>query len=230
MEVNSILADQQHCLTFIRILFRHVFWKESDFKDKMKFIVNYIVLILLFLQVSSAQKSPGKPGYLKAKIINGDTVFISDIPEIYVFPRYEAKNRWDYWRYRRLIVNVKAAYPYAQLAANKLLELDQKLVGIKSEKKRKELVKQTEKQIRNEFEDEVKHLTITQGRILLKLIDRETGNTTYQVLQGLKGNLSAGFWQTVARIFGSNLKAEYDPSGEDQLIEQVVKMIEAGQI
>lgn len=196
----------------------------------MKFLVSYIFFALLLIQGSLAQKPANNTGYLRAKIINGDTVFISDIPEIYVFPRYESKNRWDYWRYRRLIINVKAAYPYAKLAGEKLLELDQKLVKIKSEKKRKELVKEVEKQIRSEFEDEVKHLTITQGRILLKLIDRETGNTTYQVLQGLKGNFSAGFWQTVARIFGSNLKTRYDPNGEDQLIEQIVKMIEAGQI
>lgn len=82
----------------------------------------------------------------------------------------------------------------------------------------------------NDFEDDVKNLTITQGRILLKLIDRETGNTTYLILQDLKGNFSAVFWQTVARVFGSNLKSEYDPKGEDHLIEQIVQMIEAGQL
>ena len=196
----------------------------------MKSLISYIVLLLVLLQVSIAQKPSGNTGYLRTKIINGDTVFISDIPEIYVFPYYQSKNKWDYWRYRRLITNVKAAYPYAKLAGEKLLELDQKLVQTNNEKKRKELVKQTENQIRSEFEDEVKHLTITQGRILLKLIDRETGNTTYQVLQGLKGSFSAGFWQTIARIFGSNLKAEYDPLGEDQLIEQIILMIDAGQL
>jgi hypothetical protein len=82
----------------------------------------------------------------------------------------------------------------------------------------------------DEFEDEVKHLTITQGRILMKLIDRETGDTTYYLLKDLKGNLSAVFWQAVARVFGSNLKTTYDPDGEDKLIEQIVLMIEAGQL
>ena len=91
-------------------------------------------------------------------------------------------------------------------------------------------IKETENKIRTEFEEDVKRLTITQGRILIKLIDRETGNTTYQVLQNVKGNVSAVFWQAIARIFGSNLKSEYDPYGEDELIERIIVMIEAGQL
>jgi hypothetical protein len=167
---------------------------------------------------------------MKSTVIDGDTILSSYIPELNVYPAYKYKNRWEYWRYRRLIHNVKAAYPYSKLAGNKLKDLDQRLQSISSERKRKEFVKVAEKQIREEFEDKVKHLTITQGRILIKLIDRETGNTTYEVLQNVKGNFSAVFWQTIARVFGSNLKSEYDPQGEDKLIEQIILMIEAGQL
>ena len=150
--------------------------------------------------------------------------------ELNIYPSYKYKNRWDYWKYRRLVHNVKTVYPYAKLAAAKLKEIDRNLASIHGEKKRKEYIKLSEKQLMNDFEDDVKNLTITQGRILLKLIDRETGNTTYLILQDLKGNFSAVFWQTVARVFGSNLKSEYDPKGEDHLIEQIVQMIEAGQL
>jgi hypothetical protein len=167
---------------------------------------------------------------MKAKIIDGDTILVSDLPEVIIYPGYLYKNKWDFWRYRRLVYNVKKAYPYAKLAAEKLEEIDYNLSKIKSEKKQKKYIKEAEDELMDEFEDEVKHLTITQGRILMKLIDRETGDTTYYLLKDLKGNLSAVFWQAVARVFGSNLKTTYDPDGEDKLIEQIVLMIEAGQL
>jgi len=167
---------------------------------------------------------------MEARIIDGDTVLIAEIPEVLIFPGYLYKNRWSFWRYRRLVHNVKKAYPYAKLAASKLEEIEENLEKIDSEKKQKKYIKEAEKQLMDEFEDEVKHLTITQGRILLKLIDRETGDTTYRLLQDLKGNFSALFWQAVARVFGSNLKTTYDPQGDDRMIEQIVLMIEAGQL
>lgn len=167
---------------------------------------------------------------LESVIIGDDTVLISSIPEVKIYPSRTFKNRWQYWRYRRLVRNVKAAYPYAKMAGEILKDLDQKLASMPTELQRKRYVKKVEKEIREEFEDEVKHLTISQGRILIKLVDRETGNTTYSVLQDLKGNFSAVFWQAIARIFGSTLKSEYDPEGEDQLIERIVLMIESGQL
>jgi len=171
-----------------------------------------------------------QPQVLEFVIIGDDTVLISNIPEVKIYPRQTFKNRWQYWRYRRLVRNVKAAYPYAKMAGKILKDLDQELASMPAEFQRKRYVKKVEKKIRNEFEDEVKHLTISQGRILIKLVDRETGNTTYEVLKDIKGNFSAVFWQAIARIFGSTLKAEYDPDGEDQLIERIVLMIESGQL
>jgi len=190
--------------------------------------------LILFLagKMLFAQEKNGdnEPQVLKSVIIGDDTVLISSIPEVKIYPSHTFKNRWQYWRYRRLVKNVKAAYPYAKMAGEILQDLDQKLVSMPTELQRKHYVKKVEKEIREEFEDEVKHLTISQGRILIKLVDRETGNTTYEVLQDLKGNFSAVFWQAIARIFGSTLKSEYDPEGEDQLIESIVLMIETGQL
>jgi hypothetical protein len=87
-----------------------------------------------------------------------------------------------------------------------------------------------ENELMEEFSDELKSLTITQGRLLIKLIDRETGNTSYELLRELRGSFSAFFWQTVARLFGSNLKTTFDAEGEDKLIDQIVVLIENGQI
>lgn len=188
------------------------------------------LLFICSIGFSQTKEKPKGKHVLRTTVINGDTVLISDIPEVHIYPGYAYKNRWDKWRYSRLVKNVKAAYPYAKLAGMKLIELDIELSKVNDENKRKEIIKLTEKKIRSEYEEEVKKLTVTQGRILIKLIDRETGNTTYQVLQNIKGNVSAVFWQAIARIFGSNLKSEYDPYGEDQLIEMIIILIEAGQI
>jgi hypothetical protein len=192
-----------------------------------------LILSLLFAGEIMLAQEKGKtfqPQVLEFVIIGDDTVLISNIPEVKIYPRQTFKNRWQYWRYRRLVRNVKAAYPYAKMAGKILKDLDQELASMPAEFQRKRYVKKVEKKIRNEFEDEVKHLTISQGRILIKLVDRETGNTTYEVLKDIKGNFSAVFWQAIARIFGSTLKAEYDPDGEDQLIERIVLMIESGQL
>jgi hypothetical protein len=167
---------------------------------------------------------------VRARIIGNDTIIVQEIPELNIYPSYMFRNRWDFNRYQRLVRNVKAAYPYAKLAAQKVYEIELALASIYGEKKRKEYLKQAEKKLMDEFEKDVRHLTVTQGRILLKLIDRETGNTTYTILQELKGNFSATFWQAIARIFGSNLKSEYDAYGEDFLIEQIVLAIESGQL
>lgn len=91
-------------------------------------------------------------------------------------------------------------------------------------------MKQVEQELLVEFEDDLKQLTITQGRILIKLVDRETGSTSYELVKELRGTFSAFFWQTLARLFGSNLKSVYDPYGEDRLIEEIIFLIDRGQL
>jgi len=167
---------------------------------------------------------------LKAEEIDGQTIASIEVQEVVVFPKIEFKNRRKYRRYQKLIRDLKKVYPYAQKAKYKLNQMERELREIESQKARKQYVKKKEKEIKEEFTDDIKHLTITQGRLLLKLIDRETGNTSYALLDELKGSFSAVFWQTVARIFGHNLKAEYEPQGRDYLIERIVVLIEHNQI
>lgn len=172
----------------------------------------------------------GSPYVLYGVITEGDTILLSSIDEVYIFPLRKFNSARDLRRYRRLIRNVKKAYPYAKLAKAKLDEIEANLAKLKTERTRKDYVKQVEKEIRYEYEDELKKLTITQGRILIKLIDRETGNTSYQLLKELRGSFSAFFWQALARLFGSNLKTEFDAQGEDKLINEIVILIENGQL
>ena len=133
-------------------------------------------------------------------------------------------------RYARLIYNLKIVYPYAIMAAGKLHEMNDVFLNLKTERERNAYVKQVESELVAEFENDLKSLTITQGRLLIKLIDRETGNTSYELVRELRGSFSAFFWQTVARLFGSNLKTKFDADGEDKLIEQILILIENGQI
>ncbi|MFW5901055.1 MAG: DUF4294 domain-containing protein, partial [bacterium] len=117
-----------------------------------------------------------------------------------------------------------------QKAKYKLIRMEQEFRQLESEKARQQYIKNVEKELKDEFKDDIKKMTITQGRLLLKLIDRETGNTSYHLLEELKGNFSAFFWQTVARVFGHDLKAQYDPDGQDWMIERIVTLIEHNQI
>jgi hypothetical protein len=166
----------------------------------------------------------------RAVVIDGDTLWIAELDEVYIFPTKKFKNRRERRRYTRLIYNVKKAYPWAKLAGKKLAEVEIHLTLLETEKEQNAYMKQVEKELLKDYKDDLKKLTITQGRILIKLVDRETGDTSYALVKELRGKISAVFWQALARLFGSNLKSEYDPEGEDRLIEEIVKLIENGQL
>lgn len=164
------------------------------------------------------------------KIENGDTILISSISEVIIMPPRKFSSRGDYRRYLRLIRNVKRVYPYAKIAGQRYRMVEQHLLTLKTEKEQKAYLKQVEKEVINEFEDDLTKLTMTQGRILLKLIDREIGETSYDLLKEFRGSFSAIFWQALARIFGHNLKTGFDPKGEDKLLNEILILIDSGQL
>ena len=160
----------------------------------------------------------------------GDTTFHTKMRPVIIYPKRYFKSKRERRRYGRLIRNVKKAYPYAKIAGLKLKILDEQLSKLETEKERKQHLEMAEKEIIDKFEKDIKRLTITQGIILVKLIDRETGRTSYNVIKDLKGGFTAFFWQGIARLFGNNLKLQYDPLGEDKVMEDIVQGIEAGYI
>jgi hypothetical protein len=133
-------------------------------------------------------------------------------------------------RYDRLVYNLKTVYPYALIVRSRMSQVNEELKGINSDKGRRKYLKDVEKQVFGEYEDDIREMTITQGRLLIKLIDRETQNTSYDLIRMYRGGFSAAFWQGIARIFGTNLKEEYDPYGADVVIELIVQDIEAGRL
>ena len=173
---------------------------------------------------------PPKVGFrCRAEIVNGDTLPLVNLGTIYVYTDFVFKNQRQYELWTRTKHNVKKVYPYAILAAAKLKEYDKVMEKMTDEDLKKAFLKVCEKDLRNEFEDELKGLSISQGKVLMKLIDRETGKTTYDLVKQLRGSFQAAMWQTVARIFGHDMKSEYDANIEDIMIERAIKLVENGQ-
>jgi len=195
---------------------------------KSFFFLLFLILPIAGMKSQDTIKLEKNNLVLYGLILDGDTLLLSSIEEVYIFPARRFSSNWEYRRYQRLIRNVKKAYPYAKLAKKKFDEVTAHFETLNSERAKKTYIKQVEKEIKDEFEDELKKLTITQGRILIKLIDREIGETSYDLLKELRGSFTAFFWQTIARLFGTNLKSEFDPLGEDRLINEIVIMIERG--
>jgi hypothetical protein len=161
-------------------------------------------------------------------ITSGDTLYMSVISDASLVPPRKFKKDRDMRRYNKLIYNVRKVYPYAKLAGEKFREVDSMMGTLHSEKQQKAYINSVEKEIKAKYQEELENLTITQGRILIKLIDRETGHTSYDLVKQLQGNFEAFLWQTLARLFGSNLKVTFDPYGEDFLINEIVIRIDNG--
>ena len=173
-----------------------------------------------------------KRNVVYARIEGNDTILIVKLPEVDI----DLMNRYyqitGTYQGRRLVSNVRKVYPYARLASNKLQEYDTILAHASSDAERRQLMKQAEKEITDQYTEELEHLTFSQGAILIRLIDRETGNTSYKLVQELRGKVRAFFYQGFARLWGYNLKTEFDPknNAEDEQIDVIATLLERGQI
>ncbi|NCC56070.1 MAG: DUF4294 domain-containing protein, partial [Synergistales bacterium] len=152
------------------------------------------------------------------------------LPETEIFAFKVFKNNRQERQNYRLIRNVKVVYPYARMAGQKLTEYEEILLQTETDRERRQIMKDLEDELHREYGDQLRNLTFTQGKILIKLIDRETGDTSYDLVREMRGAFRAFFYQTFARIFGLNLKVNYDPHGEDQQIETIIRMIDQGLI
>ncbi len=156
----------------------------------------------------------------------GDTIPSSMLPPVQVFAKLSKqwKNYWADWT--RLRNAVYVTYPYAKRAGYIMNEINARLVNVTDRKKRKDIIKSREKELKKEFTDKLTNLSVYQGKILMKLIYRETGNNCYEIIDEYKGFINAAFWQTVAVLFGSSLKQNYEATGKDFEMEKIVKDVE----
>lgn len=193
----------------------------------LKLVVLVTGFMVLFLNDATAQK---QDNITMGIIEDGDTIIHKNLIEITILPEREFKNARQERRYGRLVDKVKKVYPYARMAGKMLDEYEPKYMALESDKEKRKMMKELEQELLDEYKDDLKRMTISEGRILLKLIDRETTRTSYTLIKDFRGGVSATFWQGIARLFGSNLKSGYEPHGEDQMVEEIVRLIEVGYI
>lgn len=167
---------------------------------------------------------------LNARILTGDSIPHLELSEIAIISKPVFKNRRDARKYWRLVYNLKKVVPYSKIIAHTVKEIDSELSNFETPKERRKFIRSVEDSLWKQYEGDLRKMTISQGKLLFKLVDRETSATTYTWIEVYRGSVSAFFWQGVARIFSSNLKVDYDPEGNDRLIEQLIGYIEKGYI
>ncbi len=193
---------------------------------KKLFSILFLILGIICTGLSQQTQYTG----VHAKIIDGDTVPQIRLREVEVISLKIPKSKKGKRKLSKLVKNVKKAYPYARIAGIQLRKYEYMLTNAESDKERRKLMKQAEQEIKDKYGNELRDLTFSQGIILIKLLDRETGETSYKLVQELRGNFTAFWYQAFARLWKFNLKTEYDPEGEDKQIETIIKMIDRGQI
>jgi len=194
-----------------------------------------ILLFTLFFNSNlAAQNQDVQARYdsiMKSTILTGDSIPHIDLNEIAIMSPPHFKSRRAARKYWRLVYNLKRVLPYARIVNSTIAEMEVKLSDEATDKEKRQLIKSVEDSLWNQYEPDLRKMTISQGKLLFKLVDKESSQTTYHWIEHYKGSVSAFFWQGIARLFGSNLKAGYDPNDpNDAMIDQLVKYIDLGYI
>ncbi len=159
-----------------------------------------------------------------------DSIQYVEMSNVYVYAPLEFKNDKQRQNYNRLVYNVKKVLPIAKEVNNVVMETYEYIMTLPDDEARKEHLKLVEKGIKQQYTPRIKKLTYSQGKLLIKLVNRETSSSSYDLVQAFFGPLRAGFYQAFAWTFGASLKKDYDPNGADRLTERVVRLVEAGQL
>ena len=196
-----------------------------------------LLLILLFTLIELVAFSQNKQettsinGYMvPICIYQGDTIPSLRMPTLYVFKSLNFKNERQRKEYNRLVRNVKKTLPIAKEVNRIIIETYEYLQTLPNDKAREKHLKLVEKSIKEQYTPIMKKLTFSQGKLLIKLINRETSSSSYELVKAFLGSFKAGFYQTFAALFGASLKKEYHPENEDAMIERIILLIESGQL
>lgn len=192
-----------------------------------KLFLLYALLSVVFCSYAQETK---KYYDLPGIVVDGDTLALIKLQKVYVFPQMKFASDVEYKSYRKLVRDVKKVYPYAQLAKKTFNEIEQIMDSLPNNKQRKKYIKDKEDELVARYAKELVSMTVRQGEILIKLVDRELEHSALDLIKELRGGFAATMWQGVAKMFGESLKTSYDPTGEDLLIERIVLQIEQGSI
>jgi hypothetical protein len=195
-------------------------------KNKCFFVLNFFVLAV----ASQIQVKTIPEGYLPAYIENGDTIAIVNLQEVLILPPVTFKNEKQRQQYDKLVRDVKKTLPYAKLIYRTLIETYEYIETFPDEESKEKHLKRMENDLFKEYKPVLKRMTLSQGKLLIKLIDRECNQSSYELVKAFLGPFKAGFWNFFAGMFGASLKYEWDPDGKDAATEQIVLLVEKGLI
>jgi len=189
-----------------------------------------VLLIVVFLTTNRsqlfAQQNIHDTILTSAVIYNGDTIEAKTLPDLAFYSRYNQYQMNERAKWTRLRNAIYVTYPYARRAGIVMNDINKHLETLPGKASQKNYIKTRERELKKEFTDPLTNLSIYQGKVLMKLINRETGNNCYEIIKEYKGGLTARFYQTVAFFFNSSLKQPYDKTGEDAEIEKIVQEVE----
>ncbi|MFN5642956.1 MAG: DUF4294 domain-containing protein [Sphingobacteriales bacterium] len=199
----------------------------TAFHKRYVFIIAFLFGFLLLVSESKAQWKAGPNDTILVAyvIVNGDTMTYKELETVFVFANMTPEQQERFKQWTRLRNAVYVTYPYAIQASAIINDVNVNLTRIAEKRKRAIYLKGKEADLKKRFADPITKLSIYQGKVLMKLINRETNNNCYDIIKEYRGGLSARFWQTVAWIFSSSLKQEYDPRGQDAEMESIVKEV-----
>lgn len=193
----------------------------------------FLILFLSFITVrlDAQEQTTTIKGYLvPVCVYEGDTIPSMRMPTLYIYKPLKFKNKKKQQEYNRLVRNVKKTLPIAKEVNRAIIETYEFLQTLPDEKARQKHLSLVEKSVKEQYTPRMKKLTLAQGKLLIKLINRETSSSSYELVKAFLGPFKAGFYQAFAAIFGASLKKEYHPEDEDALIEQIVLQVESGQL
>ena len=197
-------------------------------------VVALMTVLLSACCAANAQevtRQPSSEGYLlRACVDKGDTILMATMPTLHVYPPYKFRNKREKARYDKLVRDVKKTLPIARQINDIIIETYEYLNTIPTKKERQKHIKRVEKSLKAQYTPVMKKLTFSQGKLLIKLVDRECNQSTYELVKAFMGPLRAGFYQAFAKVMGASLKKEYDPTGEDHMVERIINLVESGQI
>lgn len=194
-----------------------------------------LILVLLLLAIpgesihaQTKRKVTGTPMLYEVGP-QGDTVFLDSLDPVWIFPKGRKMKSNDWRRYYKLVYNFNKVYPYALVGRKMMAQVDSTLAADASKRsERNRYINRVEKELFRLFEKDIRNMTISQGVVLMRLVDRECGLSGFEIIKNYENGFAANFWQLVAKLFSQDLKTKYDPKGKDAQLEELVRIWDSG--
>ena len=190
----------------------------------------WLTIIILLTLLGAAGHANPVVDSVRLQVNSHDTFYLARMHDIYVYPKMVFKSKSQERFYWRTVRDVKKTLPFAKKLAIEMQVADQRLSELPDDKARRQWWRQHEKYLFKKYEQHFRKMTASQGQMLMKLMDRESDRTSYEIIKHYRGKASANFWQFIAKLFKNDLKEEYDATDKDRIVERVINLVEAGQL